>query len=149
MRYLLFFILIGFLLSSSCGGGGYNTKPTLSFKTIAPNPVAPLQEFQVQAEYTDKEGDLSEDSFYLRVIRLNRRSYGPNPPAIYTGIYVKLPEFPKQPKGIIRYLFTGNVRNQVNPPNTENDTVVFRCAVRDQKGNWSDSITSAPVVIRR
>lgn len=138
---------------AACGKDNFNTKPSLKLKNQS--RVVPADNeavFFVNAEYTDKEGDLSgirDSSIYFQAVLLNVRSVigGPNYPAAYAS----LPEFPDKRSGEIelrldRFAYYKQI--QANQGGTDaNDTIVIRIAIKDKAGNVSDTLTSDPIVL--
>jgi hypothetical protein len=141
------------LVLIACGKNKYNTKPSLTLKSISSNPLAVGQPLIFDFEFTDKEGDIS-DSIFLKKIRVNQVQV----PVIEPDTFgFPVPSFPEKPKGDITLSLDYNLHvvaalnppTQGNPPTPVPDTLVFKFVLRDKAGNVSDTVTTAPIAVFR
>ena len=143
----LLFVLV------ACGKDKFNTKPSITIKSITPTTVPIGGQLQITFEYTDKEGDIS-DSIFLKKTRINQFVVPVSP--IDTFGFA-LPDFPGKSKGEIQLTLSYflHLTSALNPPTSgsppvpEPDTLVFRFALRDEGGNISDTVQTDPIVIIR
>ncbi len=147
--------LTGLLLFAlfACNKNKFNTKPSLTIKSISSNVVPVGGTLIVNFEFTDKEGDIS-DSIFLKRTRINKVVVPVIEPDTF-GFYV--PPYPGKPKGELSLALDYNLHltaavnppTQGNPPTPVPDTVVFKFALRDKAGHISDTVTSEPITIIR
>jgi hypothetical protein len=131
---------------TGCSKDDINSKPTLKLKFVSGNVVPVNGRLVFQFDFTDQEGDVS-DTLFVKKVRLNRRVV----PTIRDSFALKVPNAPAKQKGIIEielgyqnFLITGN------PSGTpENDTLLFKFALKDKAKNISDTLTSERIVILR
>ena len=137
----------------ACGKDKFNTKPTLTIKSISSSTVPQSGQLQILFEFTDKEGDVS-DSIFMKKIRINTIPAQLDP---IDSFGFKVPDFPKKSKGDIQLNLDYNLHltgstlppTQGNPPQNVADTMIYRFALRDQAGNISDTVQTDPIVIIR
>lgn len=144
-KILFAVLVVGFL--AACGKDKYETKPTLTFKSVSADVVPNGGTLRFEFEVTDKEGDIS-DTFYMRKIRINKLVK----PTIRDTFRIPFPQVPDTKKGIVELNLTyqNYLVSAINPGNpAQNDTVVFKFAIRDKAKNVSDTFTSNPIVILR
>lgn len=139
-RYLPYIVLA--LIVVSCSKDKYQTKPTISIKSVNGSEFVSAQDILVNIEYTDKEGDLGNGLLTYYRNRLNV-TWPPNNDLADTAFY-NIPDFPKATKGEFQLRIQAGFLNE-NPDN--NDTVEFKIFVRDAGGNVSDTITT-PVFVQ-
>ena len=136
----------------ACSKDKFATKPSLEIKSISPNPLpknsVPLE---IELEYTDKEGDLAEDSaIFVRKIRINQKKVGNT---LRDSFWLALPgNVPKKTKGTIKLTldyekYAKSASNPGNPPAP--DSLIFRFAMRDKTKNVSDTVESELVIIEQ
>jgi hypothetical protein len=142
-KILLAAMMIGILFA--CSKNTYNTKPTLKIKSISKNVVEVGESLIVQLEVTDKEGDVT-DTLYFQKVRINQRKTF----TIRDTLYFQIPDAPSSSDGIIQLdLDYNNYLVSAETP-TQNDTLLFRFALKDKADNVSDTVTtSEPIVIIR
>src|SRR5438552_14491297 len=112
-------LAIIFLLGSvvACNKDKYNTKPSLSLKSISTHVVPVNGNLIVDFEFTDKEGDVS-NKLFLKKIRNNKRQVS----TIRDTITLDVPSFPKHLQGVIEanLSYQGYLISAQNPPLTGN-----------------------------
>jgi hypothetical protein len=141
-KILVTIILTGFLLA--CGKNVYNTKPTIKISSVNTNVVQVGGTLTFDIKVTDKEGDVT-DTIFMKKVRLNRRAR----PTLRDSFALKIPDAPNSPDGTVRLDLTyQNYLISAESP-IENDTLVFKFALKDKGNNISDTITSEQIVIIR
>ena len=147
---LLFVILI---VAFACNKDKFQTKPTLSIKSVNTDEVPFNGTFIVNLECTDKEGDV-QDSLIIIKRRLNKRVVA----TVRDTLRYKFPIFPTNTRTEIKAtLDYQTILSALNPPNIpgsnpvtkERDTLILRFAVRDNAGNTSDTIESRQIIVIR
>ncbi len=137
----------------ACNKDKFQTKPTISIKSINTEIVPLNGTFIITLECTDKEGDV-EDSLILIKRRLNKRMVT----TVRDTLRFKIPTFPANSRTEIQAVLDyQNILSALNPPNIpgsnplqrELDTLVLRMAVRDKAGNTSDTVESRQIFVIR
>ncbi len=149
-KILVTLLIIGVLYA--CSKDKFNTKPTLTLRSVSSNVVPFNGSLNFEFEVTDKEGDIS-DSLYVKKVRLNKRVVA----TIRDSFAFRLPSIPNTQTTFVSIDmgFNNHLISAINPPSTgnppvrENDTLVFKFALKDKGKNLSDTFTSEPIVIRR
>ncbi|HUP11873.1 MAG TPA: hypothetical protein VM187_06670 [Niastella sp.] len=150
MQKLFLYSTLSLVLFVACGKDKFETKPTITIKSIGPNPVPMNFPLTIELEYTDKEGDIA-DSLFVRKIRINQKKVA----TVRDSFYLTLPgDAPEKNKGTIKltldyqnYLISA--QNPGNPPNAAPDSLIFRFALRDKAKNTSDTIDTDLIIIER
>lgn len=142
MRYtLLFSILI--LLFTSCKKQNYSSTPSIKFESVSTTQLQRNQTIKFTFSFTDAEGDIL-DSVYVQELVPNCQASN------VEGLF-PIPTFPssKNQKGTIDVTLGYNVNNYANisPQCSQNDTAVFRFALRDQANHVSDTVSSPKIII--
>ncbi len=136
----------------ACKKNKFETKPTLTLKSLSTKVVPFNGNLVFEFEVTDKEGDIS-DSLYVKKIRLNKRVV----PTIRDSFAFSIPKVPDTRKVFVSVdmSFQNFLISAINPPTTgtpatkESDTLLFRFALKDKAKNISDTFISEQIVIRR
>lgn len=153
MKYSLFVIALLALVTLACNKDKYQTKPSISVKSINGDFIPLNGTFVITLECTDKEGDV-QDSLLVIKKRLNKRVVA----TIRDTIRYKLPAFPKSSKTLVQAtLDYQSILSALSPPfipgsnpaQREVDTLVLRMSVRDNEGNTSDTINSPTIYVFR
>lgn len=141
-KILLGIFLIGFL--SACSKNAYNTKPTLTLTSVNTNVIPFNGTLIVNMKVTDKEGDVT-DTLYVKKVRLNQRKTQ----TVRDSFALKIPEAPNSPDGTIEVdlSYQNFLVSALSP--LENDTLLFKFALKDKGKNVSDTVTTDPIVIIR
>lgn len=151
MRSLLYVLALS-TLAVACKKDKYQTRPSLKLKSIS-STVVPVQGIlNVQLEFTDKEGDIS-DTIFIKKIRTNRIVVS----TVRDSFPFQIPVIPDHSKGVIELnlkydfhlLSAERPPSRGNPPNFDDDTLVFKFVLRDKAKNLSDTVTTEPVIIIR
>lgn len=126
-----------------CGKTNNSTKPSLKIKTIN-TEVRAGGSLDVVLQFDDKSEDLSQGTFTAIRKRLNQHGLtsGSASPDTLTG---PIPQYPDQPSG--EFEFRLDWGSYLHQSDTENDTITFKFAAVDRKGNKSDTITSPKIIV--
>lgn len=153
MKLSLFVISLILLVAIACNKDKFQTKPTISVKSINGNFIPLNGTFVITLECTDKEGDV-QDSVIIIKKRLNRRVVA----TIRDTLRYKFPVFPTNTKTQVQAtLDYQSILSALNPPTIpgssppqkEVDTLILRMAVRDNAGHTSDTINSPTIYVYR
>ena len=153
MKFRLIIAAVLVFTFIACNKDKFQTKPTISIKSINTEVVPQNGTFIITLECTDKEGDV-EDSLILIKKRLNRRVVT----TVRDTLRFKIPTFPANSRTEIQAVLDyQNILSALNPPNIpgsnplqrELDTLVLRLAVRDKAGNTSDTVESRQIYVIR
>lgn len=140
---ILFAIILTGLLSA-CSKNAYNTKPTLQLTSVSSDVVPFNGTLVVNMKVTDKEGDVT-DSLFVKKVRLNKRTTA----TVRDSFALKIPDAPNSPDGTLEVdLSYQNFLISAQSP-IENDTLLFKFALKDKAKNVSDTVTTDPIVIIR
>lgn len=146
MRYTVLFSILMLAILTGCKKDVYRSTPSLKFKSVSSTRVPPGSLVQFTLSFTDAEGDV-DGSIYIEEIapgcdRSNRNEVD------------SIPSFPasKNQKGDIVVTIGNNPINGAYenfspqcPP--QNDTAVFRFAIKDKANHVSDTVSSPPVIL--
>ena len=127
-----------------CKKDNYQTKPQIKIRSVVPFEVRQGGSLTTILEFIDKEGDLGGGELLIIRQRLNRRPLPTNYIKIDT-IRTNVPKFPDKSKGEMDVRLEYN--NFLKESPIENDTITLKFAVQDIKGNKSDTISTAKIVI--
>lgn len=135
-----------------CSKDKFQTTPSLRIKSMNANLLRPTLDSRltITYEYTDKEGDIANDTLMYFPELLNKRRLSDPVGGKYFPIYESTPSFPKTSKGEIDLnLYGGNLyRNLVTRPGEDkNDTIRIRTVLYDNANNKSDTSYSEKIVI--
>ncbi len=145
--FFAFAIVLSAALLAACGKDKFETKPLLEIKDYNSKTITPGETLRIRLNYFDKEGDLSKGTFTYMRIRTNRipiSNPGANDKA--DTVISILPEFPSKNTAEINIAIDYDFLNE--DPVT-NDTMYFKFAVVDIKGNKSDTVSSQSIVARQ
>jgi hypothetical protein len=153
MRIISSLLLVLFVVAVACNKDKFQTRPTVTVKSIT-NDYIPLNgTTEITLEVTDKEGDV-QDTLLLIKKRLNKRVV----PTIRDTIRYGVPDFPTKQKSEYKLtLDYQSILSAQNPPfipgsnpaQRELDTLVLRLVVKDNAGNVSDTIETKPIHVYR
>lgn len=133
-------IITLFLLA--CSKDKLESKPRLEFagynKTVDPGGA-----LTIRINYFDKEGDIDETSFTAIKNRLNEIPPGNN---LGDTFLLTTPAFPPKDKGEITFQLD---YSRLDEDDRRSDTIRFKFAVTDKKGNNSDTITTETIIVRQ
>ncbi|MEO8820809.1 MAG: hypothetical protein ABI267_02735 [Ginsengibacter sp.] len=138
MRYAVLFSIILFVIFSSCKKDKFDSKPSLTFKSVNTKVLTNGQQIQFTLSFTDGEGDLA-GSMYIE-------KYEPTCVGSSFAETDSIPAFPtsKNEKGdfLVTYPYVN-----IAPQCQRNDTAIFRFAIKDKANHVSDTVSSPPIVI--
>lgn len=143
MRYLLLITIVSLLVFASCRKNNANDAPTLKFKSVNTTQLHQQGLLNFTLSFTDGPGNLL-DSVYVQEI-------APGCPSSSFDGYYPVPAFPtsRNQKGDVVVTFGYNVSGYTNisPQCQQNDTAVFRFAIRDINKKTSDTVSSPPIIL--
>lgn len=153
MKLSLFVLSVLIIVTIACNKDKFQTKPSISIKSINGNFIPLNGTLVITLDCTDKEGDV-EDSVIIIKRRQNRRVVA----TIRDTLRYKFPVFPAntriQIQATLDYQTILSALNPPfipgsSPPRREVDTLILRMAVRDKAGNTSDTISSPTIYVFR
>lgn len=141
----LFSILALFILLSSCSKDKFGSRPNIKMKSVNTTQLNAGEVLQFVISFTDSEGDIS-NSIYVQKIE-------PHCSLSNFQQEYALPTIPptKNMDGelIVTFGYNKPPYVQIGPRCAQNDTAVFRFALKDKAGNVSDTISSPSIIIYR
>jgi hypothetical protein len=145
MRYTILISIFLFAILSGCNKDKFNTVPSLKFTSVNTTELRAGQLIQFTLSFTDAEGDLSDSVFVQKLVPNCEQS------GFAKQLYA-LPSFPtsKDQQGdlVITFGYNASPYTDVKAPRcSQNDTAVFRFALRDKANHVSDTISSPPIII--
>jgi hypothetical protein len=153
MKFILFVLTVFVVIVIACNKDKFQTKPTISIKSINTELVPLGGSLIITLDVTDKEGDV-QDSVIIIKRRLNRRVVA----TLRDTLRYKFPVFPANTRtqvvATLDYQTILSAQNPpnipgTNPPQKELDTLILKLAVRDNAGHTSDTITSKQIYVFR
>lgn len=153
MKFSFFVTAAVLLMLAACNKDKYQTKPTITVKSVNGTFVPLNGTLVIDIECTDKEGDV-QDSLIVIKKRLNKRVVA----TIRDTIRYKFPAFPTTQKTLVQAsLDYQSILSALSPPfipgsspaRREVDTLLLRMAVRDKAGNTSDTVNSPTIYVFR
>lgn len=145
MRYTSIFSIFLLFLMTGCNKTKYETTPSLKFESVNTKELHREQLLKFTLSFTDAEGDISNVISVKKIV--------PNcSDSEYDQDY-DVPKFPatKNQKGeiVVQFGYGGDYSGfQVGDPQCmENDTAVFKFALKDLAGHVSDTVSSPPIII--
>ena len=130
----------------ACNKDKFQTKPQISIKDYNSKEISQGGNLEVRLNYTDKEGDVGQGSFFGARLRQNIRPLALTDNDQLDTLRYSLPEMPDIDKGVIVMKLDYNFLKESL---TENDTVVFKIAIKDRAGNASDTLTTDRLIIKK
>lgn len=141
-----FIILFFAFLITGCGKSKFQAKPDLQFKSVNTTELHSQQLLRFTLSFTDKEGDISDSIFVQKLV--------PACPATSFEQWYPVPSVPEtnNMKGQITVSFGYNLSNSgypdvLGPQCGQNDQATFLFALKDLKGNVSDTVSSPVITI--
>lgn len=142
LKVIIAFIAVFVIIA--CNKGNYQSTPTLRIKSLNGNVIPPGATLTINIEYTDKEGDLSQDTLLSIRKRLNRRPLPAGGVSVDTLNNI-IPKFPEKVKGEFNVSF--DWATYLHQSDIENDTIIFRFVAKDRAGHISDTVNTEKIVI--
>lgn len=141
-KILILFVIA--LITNSCNKNTYTTSPQLTFKSVNSTSFTNGDIVSFNIQFTDKEGDVQDSIWILRVSKIC--------PGSFASLYpYSMPQFTptKDLKGIIEIDFRYNQYNTGYPSlsgcGVKNDTSYFKFWIKDNAGNVSDTVSSPSI----
>ena len=152
MKWKLLLLLTVMTSLIACDKSKYNTKPSLKLRHISSYIVPVNGSLNIEFDYTDKEGDIS-NVLILKKERMNKRKVA----TIRDSLGLPVPDFPKYKQGVVEanleyqlhLLSAQNPPTTGTPPKAESDTLTLKFVLKDQDNNVSDTVRIENVVILR
>ena len=153
MKVILLVLSVFTVIVLACNKDKFQTKPSISIKSINTDKVPLNGSFVITLECTDKEGDV-QDSVIIIKQRLNKKVVS----TVRDTLRYKFPVFPTNTRTeVVATLGYQDILSAAappfipgsNPPTRELDTLILRLAVRDNAGHTSDTISSQRIYVVR
>jgi hypothetical protein len=137
----------------ACNKNKFNTKPSLTLKSINGNFVPVGGMLTVDLDWTDKEGDISNI-----IMIAKQRTNQVKVPTIRDTLLLPVPEFPEKSQGSIQLRLDYQLHlisalnppsSGGNPPDLHDDTLILKFALRDRADNTSDTLVSEAIIVQR
>jgi hypothetical protein len=150
---LLLYVLALFTVTIACNKDKLETTPSLKLKSMSSSTVPVGGQLNVEFDFTDKEGDVS-DTIFVRKIRINKIVV----PTLRDSFVLQVPAFPNKSKGVIELnlKYQNHLVSATNPPssggtppNLHDDTLMMMFALRDKGKHISDTVTIGPIFVVR
>ena len=150
---LLLYVLALFTVTVACNKDKLETTPSLKLKSMSSSTVPVGGQLNVEFDFTDKEGDVS-DTIFVRKIRINKIVV----PTLRDSFVLQVPTFPNKSKGVIELnlKYQNHLVSATNPPssggtppNLHDDTLMIKFALRDKGKHISDTVTIGPIFVVR
>ena len=152
MKRRIVSILAAFALLIACGKDKFQTKPSITLKSISSKIIPVSGNMTLELDYRDKEGDLANEPLLFIKVRNNENVQA----TVRDTLELELPDFPKRSQGVIQlnldyqnYLISAS-----SPPTdpdgvAESDSLTMKFVLRDNAGNISDTLVINDIVIKR
>lgn len=144
-------MLVIAVVSAACDKNKFQTKPTLTLKSMNGNVIPAGAALVLDFEFTDKEGDIS-DTLFIKKERINAIKV----PTLRDNFELPVPSFPERSQGEIQVTMEHQnyLVSAITPPrdpqgNPYNDTLMIKFALKDKANNVSDTVTVGPIVVLR
>ncbi len=153
MRIILSLLSVLFVVVIACNKDKFQTKPTISIKSLSSDFIPANGSLVITLECTDKEGDV-KDTLAIIKNRLNKRTTR----TVRDTLWYQFPEFPNNMRteivATLNYQDILSAENPPyipgsNPPQRELDTLILKLAVKDHAGNKSDTISTKQIIVVR
>jgi len=138
MRYTVLFSILLLAILTGCKKNKFQSTPSLKFKSVSTTVLPPNQGIQFKLSFTDAEGDLN-DSIFIQKIAANCATSN-------FDDYYEIPSFPTSSNEQGDILVTFRYID-VTPRCQQNDTAVFRFAIKDKANHVSDTVSTPPIII--
>lgn len=138
-----------FFFAISCSKDSINTKPSLQLKSFKNNVVEVGSAAIITLGYTDKEADL--DSIFMYKQRINTKTTT----TINNYFAFPVPDPNKNQSGDVELSLDYNFHliSAKIPPTQgsgkEPDSLIFKFLLKDKQKNYSDTVTSSLIIVKR
>lgn len=147
MKWSILIVFIVTVAFVACEKNKFQTRPQIKIKSINSNVIPVGGTLVMRLEYTDKEGDLGEDTLMTIRRRINRRPLPGGGRQSIDTLHNIIPDFPDKNIGEFEVKF--EYANYLHQSDIENDSIFFKIVAKDRSGNVSDTITTETIVILR
>ncbi|MBC8034610.1 MAG: hypothetical protein H7Y03_10720 [Chitinophagaceae bacterium] len=144
--------LIIVLIVIACSKDKFQTKPSLTLKSISGKTIPAGSDMRIELDYTDKEGDIVQDTIQFIKNRNNQRKVATK----VDTLYFLLPDFPKRSSGVfeVNLSYETFLKAAINAPSLpggrfESDSLTFKFILKDNASNVSDTLVINDIVIER
>lgn len=131
------------LIIVSCSKDTFQSKPQLTLKSVSSTVVPPYSGFQVTMRLTDKEGDFYDT---IWVSKVTTRCPTSN---FADSLKYRVPDDAPRTSNFDGELVVSFTYGDIQPQCIRPDTAVFSFWMKDKKGNKSDTVRTAPIIILR
>lgn len=139
-----FIALLFVLFILACGKETFESKPSLTIKSISSTLVAPGSDLLINMRLTDKEGDFVDTIWVKKsTTRCAQSNF------IDSFLYRIPAETPRTRNFDGEVLVTFTYAIELQPRCNRNDTATFSFWMKDKKGNKSDTAKTQFIIIRR
>jgi len=139
-----FIPLLLILAALSCAKESFQSKPTLSIKSISGTRVPAGSDLQITMQLTDKEGDFVDTIWVKKTTtRCTQSNF------IDSFLYRIPPETPRTKNFSADVVVTFSYGVELQPRCPRNDTATFSFWMKDEKGNISDTAKTQQIIISR
>ncbi len=139
-----FIALLLLLVVFSCGKETFQSKPQLKIKSVSGNVVPIGSDLQIRMRLTDKEGDFVDTVWVKKATtRCTQSNF------VDSFLYRIPTETPRTNNFDGEVLVTFTYAIELQPRCNRNDTATFSFWMKDKKGNKSDTVKTAPIIILR
>ncbi len=141
MRYTILFSIFLFAILAGCGKEKNGSKPTLKFKSVNTTTLRNGEDLYFTLSFTQGSSNLAGSMFVQEIV--------PNCSAVGSGFadFDSIPKFPASKNQSGELVVHFSYDNDVSPKCQQNDTAVFRFAIRDVNNHTSDTVSSPPIII--
>jgi len=138
-----FIPLLLILIAFSCAKESFQSKPTLSIKSVSGTQVPAGSDLQITMRLTDKEGD------FVDTIWVQKKTTRCVPSNFIDSFLYQIPaETPRIKNFSADVIVTFDVV-ALQPKCPRNDTAIFSFWMKDEKGNISDTAKTQQIIIAR
>jgi len=139
-----FIALLFMLFIMACGKETFQSKPSLTIKSISSTLVPPGSDLLINMRLTDKEGDFVDTIWVKKTTtRCTQSNF------VDSFLYRIPAETPRTRNFNGEVLVTFTYAIELQPRCNRNDTATFSFWMKDKKGNKSDTAKTQPIIIRR
>jgi hypothetical protein len=128
----------------SCGKDTFQSKPQLTLKSVSSTTIPVGSDMQIRMRLTDKEGDFLDTIWVSKVT-----TRCPSSNFKDSILYQLPPETPKTKNFDGEILISFSYAVELQPRCIRPDTAVFSFWMKDEAGNKSDTVRTAPIIILR
>jgi hypothetical protein len=132
------------LTALSCGKESFESKPTLSIKSVSGTRIPAGGDLQVTMQLTDKEGDFIDTIWVKKTTtRCTQSNF------IDSFLYRIPTETPRTRNFSADVIVSFSYGVELQPRCPRNDTATFSFWMKDEKGNISDTAQTQQIIIAR